>query len=60
MPDRGHFSQFQETSSQFQEKNPISTEIPFAYNIETNKQETIKSRDEVLSHSKNCLFTCDK
>jgi hypothetical protein len=41
MSDRDHFSQFQEKYSQFQEKNPISTEIPFAYNTETNKQETI-------------------
>jgi hypothetical protein len=34
MPDWDHFSQFQE-------KIPFLTEIPFAYKIETNKQETI-------------------
>jgi hypothetical protein len=31
-PDLDHFSPFQEKNSQFQEKNPISTEIPVAYN----------------------------
>jgi hypothetical protein len=41
MPDRDHISQFQEKNSQFQEKIPILTEIPFAYKLETNKQETI-------------------
>jgi hypothetical protein len=37
MSDRDHFSYFQETNSQFQEKNPISTELPSVCNMETNK-----------------------